>query len=94
MGAASTAKSASAPITEEEVVETPLNIYPNPVESTLFFTTEVSGNVSIVDAQTGASVSSQKINGNNVDVSRLRTGIYLIVLEKDGQKTIKRFIKK
>ena len=95
VGAGLTAKSAQAPIVEEEVVETALNIYPSPVENTLYITTDVSGgNVSIVDSQTGTVFSGRKVNNNSLDVSYLRCGIYLIVFEKDGQKTVKRFIKK
>ena len=95
VGAGLTAKSAQAPIVEEEVVETALNIYPSPVENTLYITTDVSGgNVSIVDSQTGTVFSGRKVNNNSLDVSYLRRGIYLIVFEKDGQKTVKRFIKK
>lgn len=95
VGASFTAKSAQAPIVEEEVVETALNIYPSPVENTLYITTDVSGgNVSIVDSQTGTVFSGRKVNNNSLDVSYLRRGIYLIVFEKDGQKMVKRFIKK
>ncbi len=95
VGAGLTAKSAQAPVVEEEVVETALNIYPSPVENTLYITTDVSGgNVSIVDSQTGTVFSGRKVNNNSLDVSYLRRGIYLIVFEKNGQKTVKRFIKK
>jgi len=94
-GSGLTAKSAQASVVEEEVVETALNIYPSPVENTLYITTDVSGgNVSIVDSQTGTVFSGRKVNNNSLDVSYLRRGIYLIVFEKDGQKTVKRFIKK
>jgi hypothetical protein len=52
----SSAKMASAPI-EEEVAETALNVYPSPVENTLFVTTNVTGgNISIIDSQTGTIV--------------------------------------
>ncbi|QGK73634.1 beta-1,3-glucanase family protein [Flavobacterium sp. SLB02] len=95
VGTGSTAKTAQAPLVEEEDVETALNIYPSPVENTLYITTDVSGgNVSIVDSQTGTVFSGRKVNNNSLDVSYLRRGIYLIVFEKDGQKTVKRFIKK
>ncbi|WP_255398720.1 T9SS type A sorting domain-containing protein [Flavobacterium sp. AJR] len=79
-----------------EIEETDsLIVYPSPVENTLFFTTDVTGiNVSIVDSQTGAAISGQKIINNSLDVSSLKAGVYLIVLDKDGTKTVKRFIKK
>nr|WP_199002749.1 beta-1,3-glucanase family protein [Flavobacterium sp. ASV13] len=95
VGAGLTAKTAAAPIVEEETTASVLNVYPSPVENTLYITTDVTGgNVSIVDSQTGAVVSGQKLNHNSIDVSHLRKGIYLIVFEKDGTKTVKRFIKK
>ncbi|MEO7976742.1 glycosyl hydrolase family 18 protein [Flavobacterium sp.] len=84
-----TAKSAPA-----EKIES-LTVYPSPTENELFFTAEVSGaNVSIINSQDGATVSSQKANNNSVDVSGLKAGIYLILVEKDGIKTVRRFIKK
>jgi len=87
------AKTASVKTAEEEPAAE-LSIYPSPAENTLFVTTSVSGEkVSIVD-QTGTMVSQQEINNNSIDVSRLRTGIYFVVFEKDGAKTVKRFIKK
>jgi len=94
VGAGLAAKTVAPDALQEEPVVA-LNVYPSPAENTLYLTTTVSNeNASIVDSQTGATVSIQKINNSTVDVSQLRKGIYLIVLEKDGQKTVKRFIKK
>lgn len=91
-GAALAAKSAS-PETTDGIAS--LSVYPNPTESTLFFSAEVSGaNVSIINSQGGDTVSTQKANNNSIDVSGLKTGIYLILVEKDGIKTVRRFIKK
>ena len=95
VGAGLAARPASAVIEEEKPVATALDVYPSPVENTLFFTKEVSASkVSIVNSQSGATVSVPKVNNNSVDVSGLKTGVYLIVFEKDGIKTVKRFIKK
>ncbi|TPG40919.1 beta-1,3-glucanase family protein [Flavobacterium pectinovorum] len=94
VGAGLTAKTV-APAVEEESINSALNVYPSPVENTLFVTTNVTGEtISIVDSQTGSIVSKQKITNNSIDVSNLRRGVYLVVFEKDGTKTIKRFIKK
>lgn len=83
------AKSASS-----EKIES-LTIYPSPTESELFFTAEISGaNVSIINSQDGATILTQKTNSNSIDVSSLKTGIYLILIEKDGIKTVRRFVKK
>lgn len=91
-GAALAAKSASA-ATQDSIPS--LTVYPNPTESQLFFSAEVSGgNVNIIDTEGGATVSSQTVNNNNIDVSSLKKGIYLISVEKNGIKTVRRFIKK
>jgi len=88
-GSALTAKSAPADTIES------LSVYPNPTESELFFTAEVSGgSVKIIDTAGGATVSSQTVNNNSIDVSTLKSGIYLISVEKNGIKTVRRFIKK
>jgi GH18 family chitinase len=90
-GSALAAKSA-APVSEEFVA---LSVYPTSTDNILSITQDVSNaKVSIVDSQTGAVVSGQKVNNNTVDVSLLKSGIYLIVFEKEGTQTIRRFIKK
>jgi hypothetical protein len=72
-----------------------LSIYPNPTEDKIFFSAEVSGaNVSVIDSLSGAAVSQQTATNNSVDVTGLKSGIYLILVEKDGIKTVRRFIKK
>ncbi|WP_294960684.1 glycosyl hydrolase family 18 protein [uncultured Flavobacterium sp.] len=87
-----TAKSAPAS-TEQSIAS--LEIYPNPTESQIFFSTEVSGgNVNVINTEGGATVFSQTVSDNSIDVSTLKTGIYLISIEKNGIKTVRRFIKK
>ncbi|MCV9930172.1 RICIN domain-containing protein [Flavobacterium sp. LS1R49] len=88
-----TAKIASS----QAIIDEPsvLIVYPNPVENMLFFTTDITGtDVSIIDSQTGSVVSVQKIKNNTLDVSQLKKGIYFVIFEKEGKKTIKRIIKK
>ncbi|MEO6177557.1 MAG: glycosyl hydrolase family 18 protein [Flavobacterium circumlabens] len=93
-GAALAAKTASTEMAKSTDIAG-LTIYPNPTEETLFFSTEVSGaNVSIINSQGGATISQQKATNNSVDVAGLKSGIYLILVEKDGIKTVRRFIKK
>ncbi|WP_241775737.1 RICIN domain-containing protein [Flavobacterium sp. Root420] len=95
IGAAAITRETSSIIEDEKPIDVVFNVYPNPVSETLFFTKDVSGgNLSVVDSQTGNVVLFQKINDNSLNVSNLRQGIYLVVFEKDGEKTIKRFIKK
>ncbi|WP_165828823.1 RICIN domain-containing protein [Flavobacterium sp. HTF] len=71
-----------------------VNVYPNPVKNTLFFSSEMKGISVHVFSETGSLVSQQIIKENSIDVSALATGIYFAVFEKDGTKTTKRFIKK
>jgi len=72
-----------------------LTVHPNPTEDELFFSAEISGaNISIINSQDGATVLSQKANSNSINVAGLKSGIYLILVEKDGIKTVRRFIKK
>ena len=72
-----------------------MTVYPNPTEDELFFSAEISGaNISIINSQDGATVSSQKAGSNSINVAGLKSGIYLILVEKDGIKTVRRFIKK
>ncbi len=89
-----TAKTASTKVAPQEKIES-LNVYPNPAEDKLFFDAEVSGaSVTIINAEGGATVSQQKAHDNSIDVAGLKPGIYLILVEKYGVKTVRRFIKK
>ena len=84
----------SASKTQTTEDNTALTIYPNPVESTLLFSKDITGtSINVVDTQ-GNLISQQKTSTNSLDVSQLKAGIYFIVLEKEGVKTVKRFIKK
>ncbi|MDX6183650.1 glycosyl hydrolase family 18 protein [Flavobacterium sp. Fl-77] len=92
--AALTAKMTSPETVDEKTIAS-LTVYPSPTQETLFFSTEISGaSVSIINSQGGQTLSEQKVNNNSVDVSGLKTGIYLILVEKDGIKTVRRFVKK
>jgi hypothetical protein len=94
---ASALKTETASVNETAITsdDAKLSVYPNPVESTLFFSTDVTGAyVTIRNSQTGAFVAEQKISNNSLDVSRLSAGIYLIIFDKDGAKTVRRFLKK
>jgi Beta-1,3-glucanase/Carbohydrate binding module (family 6)/Ricin-type beta-trefoil lectin domain-like/Secretion system C-terminal sorting domain len=89
----SVAKVAAIDIQKEEVGSS-LKVYPNPAESTLYFSPDLGGiKVSIVNPQTGSSISEQTVNGR-LDVSNLKSGIYFIVFNKDGDRIVKRFVKK
>lgn len=93
--ASGTAKSSQSKLkTEDEADTNAFNVYPNPAENTLFFTSEMKGIQVRVFSQTGKLVFKQKITDNSLNVSGLSAGIYFVDFEKDGTKTTKRFIKK
>nr|WP_294922828.1 RICIN domain-containing protein [uncultured Flavobacterium sp.] len=95
IGAAAATPEVASIIADEVGKEITFNIYPNPVSNTLFFTTDVSGgNVSVIDSRSGGLIATQKVNEDNLDVSNLKAGVYLIVFDKDGKRIVKRFIKK
>jgi len=88
-----TAKSA-APLSSEQSIAN-LEIFPNAAESEILFSVEVSGgNVKIINTDGGATISSQTVNNNSIDISTLKTGTYLISVEKNGIKTVRSFNKK
>jgi hypothetical protein len=88
-----TAKLAKSEVKTQDDSTTAINVYPNPVENTLFFTTEMTGNQVSIFSPTGSLVSQQKVT-DHINVSGLTSGIYFIVFEKEGTKITKRFIKK
>jgi chitinase len=92
VGAAAVAATADTKHTDET---RSVSVYPNPVESTLFFSTDMTGANVHVFSPTGTPLSEQRIlDDNSLDVSSLKSGIYFIVFDKDATKTTKRFVKK
>ena len=73
---------------EENILLAGNRVYPNPVESTLFFTNDANI-VQVFDIR-GKLVLSKYNNISSMDVSSLHKGIYLV--EVDGVKT--KFVKK
>ncbi|WP_281309911.1 RICIN domain-containing protein [Flavobacterium flavigenum] len=90
-----TSRIAKSPLESQDETETgAINVYPNPVKNTLFFTVEMNGIQIRVFSQTGSLVMDQKGRDNSLDVSGLAKGIYFAVFEKEGIKITKQFIKK
>ncbi|CAM3893833.1 MULTISPECIES: beta-1,3-glucanase family protein [Flavobacterium] len=70
-------------------------IYPNPVENTLNFKTDLKNStIQIIDFQRVIYLDLPVFDNKSIDVSSLKPGIYAIVLENEGQKTTKKFVKK
>ncbi len=70
-------------------------IYPNPVENTLNFSTDLKNTkLKIIDFQRGIYLELPINNDKSLDVSTLAPGIYAVVLEIEGQRITKKFVKK
>ena len=64
-------------------------IYPNPVESKLLFSKHItSSEIKIIDSK-GNLVGQQMINNNSLDVSQLKSDMYFIALDKEGENIVK-----
>ncbi len=75
-----------------------LKIYPNPTENTLHIDLTNPGkdwNIKIVNLLGRAVISNQEINQqkNNIDVSALNAGVYLMIISLDGESYYHKFVK-
>jgi hypothetical protein len=50
--------------------------------------------VSVANLQTTEVLLETQVDENGLDVSTLKPGLYFVILTKDGNRTIKRFVKK
>ena len=79
-------------VTEPEELWT---VYPNPAANILNFSIAIKDSkIQIVDFQRGVYLEVPKPIGNSLDISNLKPGIYSIILEKEGKKMERKFIKK
>jgi thermitase len=72
-----------------------ITIYPNPVKETLYFKSLVNPNifnVSIYDI-TGRLVNEYYKVNTSIDVSQLKNGVYILIINYDKNRIIKKFIK-
>ena len=72
-----------------------IEIYPNPVENTLHFNSEITFDQIQVYNILGQQVLNFTTNPptNQIPVSVLKSGIYTILFEKEGRLLIKEFVK-
>jgi hypothetical protein len=90
------ARTASPNIEKTERAETAtFGLYPNPVENTLYFSTSMKGaKVSVANLQTTEVLSETLVNENGLNVSALKPGLYFVIFIKDGNRIVKRFVKR
>jgi predicted alpha-1,6-mannanase (GH76 family) len=87
------AKSA-ARLGDAEIAAEAIQVWPNPATDNLFISSRelVGAKVTIFNAQ-GVELVKGKYDLSGLDVSQLKAGLYFIILEKDGKKINKRFVK-
>jgi hypothetical protein len=70
--------------TEDNIIKTSLNAFPNPVIDRLSFSSDQVSSVEIYNIL-GSKVTSQKVSNRSIDMSSLSKGVYLIKCQnKDG----------
>lgn len=77
----------------DEQIDSPIKLYPNPVHDILNIegNSETVDNVKIVTLQ--GVVVMEMLNTSRIELSRLPSGVYLIILISNGQTITKRIIK-
>ncbi|MBN2773775.1 MAG: carboxylesterase family protein [Prolixibacteraceae bacterium] len=83
----------SDPVGNKTIMETSVTIFPNPVKNIL----NISGisapfNLKIYDIA-GVKLSHVKVSENRFDIGFLRNGVYLLVIEKDGNRIVRKISK-
>ena len=79
--------------TNSPLPKTPLKIYPNPVETTLYIGGVTSSSIVSIYSITGTLVLQQIVT-ETIDVSSLDRGMYFVKIESEGKKTVQKFIKR
>ncbi|WP_435412319.1 T9SS type A sorting domain-containing protein [Psychroserpens mesophilus] len=83
-------------LSTESFTANSISIYPNPVDNNVI-NIKLNGsydnlNYTIVNIL-GQTISEGPLRNNQIDVSNLSSGSYLLLLDSDGQKAIKKFVK-
>ncbi|WP_417430912.1 reprolysin-like metallopeptidase [Halpernia sp.] len=83
----------TAPLATSEAEKLKLQIYPNPTKEILFVKNISSKSAYKIYDLSGKLVSSGVLNNNQVRVSSLTKGIYVITIDDNGKTTESKFIK-
>ena len=66
-------------------------IYPNPTSNKLFFNQKLRAqNISIYDLQGKRLFENTNFSGNEIDISKIKSGVYLLVIS-DNKIEVKRY---
>jgi hypothetical protein len=86
-------QNSSTQVAETRVSSNNLTIYPNPAETQINFSEELSGNAVIYNTD-GRIVKQIYVYGNGINISDLISGLYILVVESDNQTWQGKFTKK
>lgn len=70
------------------------SFYPNPVTDVIYFSEDIIGTNVTLYSVTGNLVFEKAMQEKQLEVSHLNSGIYLLVLEKNGSRITKKIVKK
>ncbi|MDO5654868.1 MAG: S8/S53 family peptidase [Flavobacteriaceae bacterium] len=77
-----------------DVVSKNLNIYPNPTKDILHINGLTGKSQIQIINMDGRIIQNESMESNNINVSHLETGSYILLISTDGVTTAKKFIKK
>ena len=78
----------------DEISETKVTIYPNPVQNDLFVNIEESGNYRISDIKGSILLSGNLTSDQNrIDISNLENGVYFIRINSEKESIVKKIVK-
>ncbi len=94
----STSTSSSISVSEEDLESatsdiTEINIYPNPASDRLYISCDNTIDAVTIYSITGTVVKKVNNVQNYIDVSDLKSGIYVIIIDAEDGKVVRRFIK-
>jgi len=69
----------------EPVTSQHFMVYPNPFGNNIYIQNPVSTDLTIYDSRGSVVISQKALPSDNIDLSNLQTGIYLIVLKQGGK---------
>ena len=86
---------ASAAASVDKVFASKVSIYPNPAKDFLIISSDVTINkVEVYNLLGTKVISTSKLNNNNLDISNLANGVYMMKLTSGASIASKKFIKK
>lgn len=78
---------------EEELLNSSIGLYPNPVNDVLHLTNNIKVESVVLFDVLGKRIDTIKMENNAINVSNLETGIYILKIKTENSNVIKRIIK-